>query len=388
MTMKTVNVSSLVSNPFRELDDYPIDRDKVDALKESIEATGFWGTIVARKKGAKHEIAFGHHRMIALQELGLKKCEIIVKELSNEQMVQMMARENLEEWGTNAYIEAQTVESTIRAYGRGEIQLPEPEAKTNDKHLRYAQKSTFEHPFTKQSVAKFLGWLNPQGLANHACNVAFEMLDAFDAGVVTRKQLRGVKRDVAREIVTKSMALKREQQRIAKDREKEAERASQLAEQEQDANRRRAFKSMEAKKRHEAKVAAESAEKVAKDFANDAVKQTKSGNWSQRDVREAAAEEKARLRSKAEQRYKEAKEYYEALSRRVSKMLNKHADEEFRSLGSLLKMDCGLEPHHISVLLVEVEALQERAGKFADELRAWEPPRKADTVESQLRIVG
>jgi len=385
--LKTVSVSSLTANPFRKLDDYPIDRDKIDALKESIESTGFWGTIVARKKGSKYEIAFGHHRMAALQELGIKRCDIIVRDLSNEDMVQMMARENLEEWGTSAYIEAQTVESTIRAYGNGEIELPEPESKTNEKHIRYAQKSILEHPYTKQTVAKFLGWLNPQGLANHACNVAFEMIDAFDAKVVTRKQLRGVKRDVAREIVTKAMGLKREQERIARQKAMEAKRAEEIAELEQDAKKKRAFKSAAARRAAEAKQAEESATATAKEFAKDAVKQTKAGNWSQRDVREAGAEVKASLHSKRAQRFKDASQHLAGLTRTVSKTLNK-TDQNFDGLSKLLSMDCGLTGEDISNLKKEVDALAKRASRFSGELAKWNPPVVADTVDSQLRIVG
>lgn len=385
MSMQTVSVSSLVANPFRELDDYPIDREKVDALKESIESTGFWGTIAARKQGRKFEIAFGHHRMVAMQELGLKKCEIIVRDLSNEDMVQMMARENLEEWSSNAYIEAQTVESTIRAFGNGEIDLP----CISDGTKRKDYVRTCGHKeYTIETVASFLGWCKSDGRANHACRVAFEMLDAFEAGVVTRKQLRGVRRDVAREIVTKAMSLKKEQDRIAKERAKQAEEAEKAAEQEQDEQRQRAFKSVAARKRHEAEVAAKSSEKVAKDFAKDAVKQTKSGNWSQRDVRKAGAEEKARLRSKAEQRHKEARQYYAALERKFCKFMNEAADDEFKSLASLLDMDCGLEQQHIDTLLVETEAVIKRAEKFANKLRAWEPSHDAEAADSQLRIVG
>ena len=79
-------------------------------------------------------------------------------------------------------IEAQTVESTIRAYGAGEIKLPTIDEKTNKGHIRYANKSICEHPYTTATLAKFLGWQTfdeayPEGRPNHACNVAFQMLD-------------------------------------------------------------------------------------------------------------------------------------------------------------------------------------------------------------------
>ncbi len=109
--------------------------------------------------------------------------------------------------------------STIRAYGAGEIKLPEVR-REDERYLRYA-KVPDSGPYTVDSVAKFLGWVKDStGKPNHACNVAFQMLDAFDIGIVSRKELRGVKRDVAREIISKAMALHREQERCARSRPK------------------------------------------------------------------------------------------------------------------------------------------------------------------------
>lgn len=136
--LKTVTVGSLVSNPFRRIDEYPIQREKVDALKESIAATGFWGTIVARESGKNHEIAFGHHRMVALQEKykPSDKIDIIIRDLTNEQMLMMMARENLSEWGSSAWVEMETVKAVVEAYAAGDIKLPELSSKIK-KPVRY-----------------------------------------------------------------------------------------------------------------------------------------------------------------------------------------------------------------------------------------------------------
>jgi hypothetical protein len=398
--MEKVAVSQLSANPFRELDDYPIDRDKVDKLKESISETGFWGTIVARKKGNAFEIAFGHHRQVALVELQQEgiigksdKVDIIVRDLTNEQMIQLMARENLEEWGTNAYIEAQTVESTIRAYGAGEIQLPEVDEKTNKSHLRHAGPNQDQHPYTIRSVAQFLGWTKVDGEGgakeNHACKVAFEMLDAFELGIVSRKELRGVKRDVAREIISKAMALHREQERIASERRKMAKEAEQRAAYEEDARKAKALQKAAQELERQAEVAESSAKSIAKDFAKEAVKQTKAGNWAQRDIREAGDQAKDELRTKREQQEKTARQYYDVLRHEVCDVLNEKSDERFASLKKLLRMDCGLTQEDIDSLIEEVKALQSRCGTFAKELGAWKP-KDSDTseVSRYLKVVG
>ena len=394
--MEKVAISQLKPNPFRELDDYPIDREKVDKLKESISETGFWGTIVARKKGSSFEIAFGHHRQVALVELqqeGLigksEKVDIIVRDLTNEQMIQLMARENLEEWGTNAYIEAQTVESTIRAYGAGEIVLPKVAKDTPQKHVRNVPPKSAERPYTMASVAQFLGWTKAEGEPNHACKVAFEMLDAFEAGIVSRKQLRGVKRDVAREIISRAMSLHREQERIANERRKMAKEAEDRAAKEEDARKARALQKAADELERQAEVAEASAKDVAKEFATEAVKQTKSGNWSQRDVREAGDQAKEELRTKREQQVKTARQLYAGLRDEVCDMLNDKADERFASLRNLLRMDCGLTAEDIKRLREEVLALQSRSSDFAKELGTWKP-KDSDTSEVSriLKVVG
>lgn len=392
--MEKVAISQLRPNPFRELDDYPIDREKVDKLKESISETGFWGTIVARKKGNAYEIAFGHHRQVALVELQQEgvigkseKVDIIVRDLTNEQMIQLMARENLEEWGTNAYIEAQTVESTIRAYGAGEIDLPEVERNARKETIRTTPGSGGS--YTMASVAAFLGWTKADGQPNHACNVAFQMLDAFELGIVSRKELRGVKRDVAREIITKAMALHREQERIAEERRRMAKEAEKRAADEEDTRKAKALQKAAEELERQAEVAEASAKSIAKDFAKEAVKQTKAGNWAQRDIREAGEQAKEELRTKREQQIKTARQLYDALRHEVCDMLNDKADDRFASLKKLLRMDCGLELQDIRKLREEVQALQSRAAEFAKELGTWKP-KDADTSEVSriLKVVG
>lgn len=403
--MEKVAVSQLRPNPFRELDDYPIDRDKVDKLKESISETGFWGTIVARKKGNAFEIAFGHHRQVALVELqqeGIigksEKVDIIVRDLTNEQMIQLMARENLEEWGTNAYIEAQTVESTIRAYGAGEIELPKVSKDTRKDAIRYVRPTsgarddyplTGDKHYTVESIAQFLGWSKSDGRPNHACNVAFQMLDAFDLGIVSRKELRGVKRDVAREIISRAMALHREQERIADERRRMAKEAEKRAADEHDSRKAKALQKAAEELKRQAEVAEFSAKSIAKDFAKEAVKQTKAGNWAQRDIREAGDQAKDELRTKREQQEKTARQYYDVLRHEVCDVLNEKSDERFASLKKLLRMDCGLTQEDIDRLIEEVKALQSRCGTFAKELGAWKP-KDSDTseVSRYLKVVG
>lgn len=91
-----VKVKDLKPNPYRDLPHYPIDRKRVEILKNSIDSTGFWDNILARKKDGEIEIAYGHHRLIALKEsLGPNhEIDIPVKPLADEDMLKIMANEN------------------------------------------------------------------------------------------------------------------------------------------------------------------------------------------------------------------------------------------------------------------------------------------------------
>lgn len=111
-----VKVKDLKPNPFRNLDKYPIDKYKVEALKSSINETGFWDNLLARKNCTGYEIAYGHHRLMALMDLNIEEIDIPVKDISDELMLKIMANENLDQWGTNPSVVLETVRA-IKDFG-------------------------------------------------------------------------------------------------------------------------------------------------------------------------------------------------------------------------------------------------------------------------------
>jgi ParB-like chromosome segregation protein Spo0J len=66
---KKVRLVDLKPNPYRDIGVYPFKREKIDVLKLSIDDTGFWDNILARDHNGQIQIAYGHHRLKALQEL-------------------------------------------------------------------------------------------------------------------------------------------------------------------------------------------------------------------------------------------------------------------------------------------------------------------------------
>jgi hypothetical protein len=91
-----VKLKDIKPNPFRSFDIYAIDRERVKRLKASIKETDWWDNVEARKKDGEVELAYGHHRIEAMKEIfgPEHEIEIPVKDLSNEQMIRRMSREN------------------------------------------------------------------------------------------------------------------------------------------------------------------------------------------------------------------------------------------------------------------------------------------------------
>ena len=108
-----IEVKNLVANPYRNIEAYPIDRAKVEQLRNSIKETTFWDNILARPApgNGQYQIAYGHHRLVAIkEELGKDTTiDIPIRELSDEDMLKIMANENMQEWATDWRIIAETV---------------------------------------------------------------------------------------------------------------------------------------------------------------------------------------------------------------------------------------------------------------------------------------
>ena len=109
-----VKIKDLKPNPYRDMDNYPIDENKVKSLIDSIERTGFWDNILARKVNGSIQIAYGHHRLEALKKVFIPTdmVDIPVKDLSDATMIKIMANENMEAWTALPRVIDETVRVT------------------------------------------------------------------------------------------------------------------------------------------------------------------------------------------------------------------------------------------------------------------------------------
>lgn len=238
---KPFPLSKVKPNPFRHMDRYPIRREKVEALKQSLRRTGFWENIVAREVKGEAEIAYGHHRLVALQEeLGPKaKVPLVIKDLDDEAMLQMMARENMDDWSTSATVEQETVRAVVEAYASGRIALPDVSKDTKKTVIRYApsfiqgdDKAPGEgqsRPYTATLIAEFLGWPDQKV---HSTMAALELIEQE---IVQEDQFQGLSTKQAEALTTETKKTKRAYDNAAKekpapkDKQKTAERGKQEA---------------------------------------------------------------------------------------------------------------------------------------------------------------
>lgn len=169
-------VKDLHPNPFRDLKHYPEKPEKVAQLVESINTTFFWDNLIVRDapNGNGYEIAYGHNRLMALKSKNLKppitEIDLPVHPLTNDQMMKIMAQENMEEWGATAEIEEETIRSAVLAFGAGEINIPVPVDlnKRPDTKFRIAPKFTviatksghpdLVHAYDAASLSDYLGF--------------------------------------------------------------------------------------------------------------------------------------------------------------------------------------------------------------------------------------
>lgn len=191
-----IKVKDLEANPYRDIDKYPIDKTKIEALKTSIQLTTFWDNILARprpdKKG-KYQIAYGHHRLTTLQELKIGEVDIPVRNLSDMTMLQIMANENIDEWRARPAVLIETVLAAKR-YLDGELAKYDS-WELLDKSIRqlfsetqkYSSKGRFKQlqkdGVGRGTLQKFLG----KNYKEHMVQAAIDTLKEDKAGIVDRK---------------------------------------------------------------------------------------------------------------------------------------------------------------------------------------------------------
>jgi ParB-like chromosome segregation protein Spo0J len=192
-----IKLKELKPNPYRNIDHYPIRKEKVIALRESFRATGgVWPNIVVRKNGGGVEQAYGHHRAVAArEEFGPNhEIEVIDRKLDDAMMLKMMAHDNMEEYGTSAIVVMETVKAVVEAFAAGRIKLENP-AGAGRGGRRIApsfkqQEGIFgevENSYNAGTIGKLIGWMETETKAAGKIYIALDALELIEKGVLKEK---------------------------------------------------------------------------------------------------------------------------------------------------------------------------------------------------------
>lgn len=98
-------LSAVKPNKFRDVENYKLDKEKIQSLKASIGNTGFWPSVMIRQVGDEYELLFGHHRVeAARQALGDDyEHDFIIRHNADDTVaIRMMADENADSWAMSA----------------------------------------------------------------------------------------------------------------------------------------------------------------------------------------------------------------------------------------------------------------------------------------------
>ena len=209
-----ISVKELRPNPFRHLERYPISREKVEALKQSIKDTEFWDNLLVRKApdGDGYEMAYGHHRYIALKELRVDEIDVPVRKLDDATMIKIMARENKEEWQWSTTVEQETVRTVIEAFAEGKIELPKTKDGTTRGHVRVApsfiaipdHSGRPERSYSAATIATFIG--SPESRVEATLNA----LAVIERGLIKEEDFEGLSAYQAQAVATQVRRVEKE----------------------------------------------------------------------------------------------------------------------------------------------------------------------------------
>lgn len=109
--VEKIPLQKLVANPFqpRKL----FDEETIGELAQSIREHGIIQPIVVRKKGKKYEIVVGERRFRAAKMAQLEEIPAIVKDMTEEQMMELAILENLQREDLTPIEEAEAYQSLI-----------------------------------------------------------------------------------------------------------------------------------------------------------------------------------------------------------------------------------------------------------------------------------
>ena len=126
--IKTVNITKV--EPNREQPRRKFDEEALEELAESIRQYGLLQPILVHDKKSYYEIVAGERRWRAAKKAGLKEIPVIVKELTDQEIVEISLIENIQRENLNPIEEAQAYKRLLTEFNLKQEDVAERVAKS------------------------------------------------------------------------------------------------------------------------------------------------------------------------------------------------------------------------------------------------------------------
>ena len=161
------NFSSVVFLPIaklRQFENHPykiIDNDEMESLTESIKTQGILTPITVRPIGnGEYEIVSGHRRVFACKKLGITELPAIVKNLSREEAIVVMADSNLHRDGLLPSEKAFAYKMKLEAIKRQGERTDLTSDQRGQKSLTSVERIALESDESKSQVQRYIALTN------------------------------------------------------------------------------------------------------------------------------------------------------------------------------------------------------------------------------------
>lgn len=138
--VKYIEIQKLIANPYQPRKVF--DENALQELKDSIKEHGIFQPIIVRQKGKQYEIVAGERRFRAAQLAGLTEVPTIVKQMDEQQMMELAILENLQREDLTPIEEAEAYEQLIKKLGFKQEELAKRLGKSRPhiaNHIRLLQ---------------------------------------------------------------------------------------------------------------------------------------------------------------------------------------------------------------------------------------------------------
>ena len=219
--VEQIAISKLRPNPYQPRKTFS--EEAIDELAESIGKHGVLHPIIVRKTIKGYEIVVGERRMRAAKKAGLKEIPAVVREFSDNEMMELALIENLQREDLNPIEEARAYEKLIEHFSITQDELAKRIGKSRPhiaNHLRLLQLPKLVQQFIADGKLSMghgralLGLKDKQKMSALLEKILKEKLSVRDVEALVQRMNENVSRETKRKPPLLSPFLKMKQKEL------------------------------------------------------------------------------------------------------------------------------------------------------------------------------